>query len=161
MISIDRCIISCMISVDRCYHKLLIIDDQYWSVHHVMTPRLEHPGNNKNWQWAFVGTARDNKNLEDAKSMMLWKFQSLQQWPGLNGEINHPTIDILLEGVKSNQFQNLSLSKSPPTAGWLLLEALQKQADLADFRWKHSQSRMTFVESSMVAIHKTRKSRQY
>ena len=49
-------------------------------------------------------------------------------------------------------------------AGWLLLEVLQKQADLADFRWKHSQSRMTFVESFMVglvAIHKARKSRQY
>ena len=43
-------------------------------------------------------------------------------------------------------------------ACWLLLEALQKQAD---FRWKHSQSRMTFVESSMVAIQKARKSRQY
>ena len=47
------------------------------------------------------------------------------------------------------------LSKSSPKAGWLLLEALQKQAD---FRWKHSQSRMTFVESSMVAIQKARKS---
>ena len=53
------------------------------------------------------------------------------------------------------------LSKSSTKAGWLLLEALQEQADLADFRWKHSQSRMTFVESSMVAIHKARKSRQY
>ena len=29
-----------MISGDRCYDKLLIIDDQYWSVHHVMTPNF-------------------------------------------------------------------------------------------------------------------------
>ena len=38
MISTDHCIISYMISGDCCYDKLLIIDDQYWSVHHIMTP---------------------------------------------------------------------------------------------------------------------------
>ena len=69
-----------------------------------------------------------------------------------------------LSGNSTKALQKLSesrLSKSSPKAGWLLLEALQKQADLADFRWKHSQSRMTFVESSRVAIQKARESRQY
>ena len=38
------------------------------------------------------------------------------------------------------------------------LKALQKQVD---FRWKLSQIRMTFVESSMAAFQKARTSRQY
>ena len=29
---------SCMISGDHCHEILLIIDDQYWSLHHIMTP---------------------------------------------------------------------------------------------------------------------------
>ena len=69
-----------------------------------------------------------------------------------------------LSGNSTKALRKLSesrLSKSSPKAGWLLLEALQKQADLADFRWKRSQSRMTFVESSRVAIQKARESRQY
>ena len=41
-----------------------------------------------------------------------------------------------------------------PKVAWLLLKALQKQAD---FRWKLSQSRVAFVESSMKASQKTRK----
>ena len=40
------------------------------------------------------------------------------------------------------------LSKSFLKAGWLLLKALQKQAD---FHWKLSETRMTFVESSTKA----------
>ena len=46
------------------------------------------------------------------------------------------------------------LSESSPKAGWLLLKTLQKQAD---FCWKPSQSRKTFVESSMKAFQKARK----
>ena len=52
------------------------------------------------------------------------------------------------------------LSSTKAGSWWLLLKALRKQ-DQDDFRWKLYESRMTFVQSSVKAFQKARKSRQY